>query len=905
MMKTIYRILVVSLLLAPFTVCTIGTANSSNQSQRAFDDLARCLNSKDTLDVFYLIDESGSLQQTDRDDKRAPILAASLKELTKLKENLKVNYAVGFFADRYATWSNWEKLDLSNVDERSKKLEQEVAQRDRGQATDWLLAVESAALELKKQRSKSNSCQVLIWLTDGAIDTSKAKYSEESALQELCDVTFNGLRQAKVTVLGVLLKSEEDLERLARETGEETRQSVLAKMSFMGPLVEGSGKIGVQPNTENLTCGDNPIPANFSAGALLIAENPISLAYQFLRLSSLLSGGTQAGFTGTNPGQFIIEEGVARFRIITTSPSWSLTNPSGKVVSDGPGVEVSTSSGATQITVPVTKEMYGTWKFGYKTDSNNELILFSGLQLKLDAGELIAGRTGTLSGAVLPEFGNQLVDLSIFGSSKITAQEVLGDGSISPPRSARISEKNKFVLENYTPSPDQGQVEIRVVLEVSTKSGLALAPVSASRTLAVRLPDNYPSVANSPISFSTLKGVRGKAEGEAVFKGPSVGSGKVCLGNPQVVNDSVDRKSTYEWNFISSDLKNNCITLAQKEEKRIGIEVSNKVPANSEMVAELPATYYSDSEGREFTLNVPMMVTTETNALGIPVAIFLTILGFLLPMLAIYLMMLLSTKIALGNSMQRGQWNVRVDSLKGITGPNGESIQPIAEDFKFISDTHDSRKFSDSLGDVYAKVSKLVFPSPWFELHASPGTRVVTMIAGPVRAIKRFDSGAISPVRGNIHDIWALSFKDEDLRSLGAKTSIPAQLVIFKRNNLANKNQFMEKFLQVTTTAGIWGRVVSLSEKVLLENVSEKKHLRKNKNEDISTSSKSTSNMETTALPPPPPLPGMPANPPTSTPPFIPGLSNSPTPPSGRPGGTLPPPPPGSGGGLPPKPPGA
>ena len=68
----------------------------SADGKRAFDDLARCLNSKGALDVFYLIDESASLKATDSENKRAEILKSSLIQLSTLREDLKVQYAVGF-----------------------------------------------------------------------------------------------------------------------------------------------------------------------------------------------------------------------------------------------------------------------------------------------------------------------------------------------------------------------------------------------------------------------------------------------------------------------------------------------------------------------------------------------------------------------------------------------------------------------------------------------------------------------------------------------------------------------------------------------------------------------------------------------------------------------------------------
>ena len=144
----------------------------SSDGKRAFDDLARCLNSNDKLDVFYLIDESASLKDTDGSNKRAEILKSSLVQLSSLREDLEVNYAVGFFSDNYKTWKAWSKIDSKSAQAAADKLEQKVKTSNTGLSTDWKKGIENAARELAAQRQKTNACQVLIWLTDGGLDLS-------------------------------------------------------------------------------------------------------------------------------------------------------------------------------------------------------------------------------------------------------------------------------------------------------------------------------------------------------------------------------------------------------------------------------------------------------------------------------------------------------------------------------------------------------------------------------------------------------------------------------------------------------------------------------------------------------------------------------------------------------------
>ena len=801
--------------------------------KRAFDDLARCLNSKDALDVFYLIDESASLKDTDSENKRAEILESSLIQLSTLREGLKVQYAVGFFGDTYNTWKNWSTVDPKSIESAAADLERKIRESNKGQSTNWQLGIESAATELSNQRKKSNACQALIWLTDGGLDLSTGAPGEKpvqanpkniKAFQSLCDNTSNSLRQAKVTVLGVLLKNEKDLSKQSADR----RKNMEQAMDLLLPIVEGTGSINLG-KTQQQTCGQTPIPPNYAAGALLEAEDPIALAFQFLKLGSYTAGGTRAELIGGNPANFLIEPGIARFRIITTSPNWKLTNPQGSVVTAGSEATVIKSAGATQITVLVKPSMYGTWNFAFEDGSSNELVLFSGLDLKLDKGELIAGIAGKVSGEIVSEFAGQPVNLSAYSSATVSVQEILGSGKTNPMRIAGLA-GNEFELENFTVSPNQGQVELRVTLEVSTKSGITLAPVSISRILDVRLPDNYPSLANSPIKFDTpINGSKGKAQGSAVFNGPKSGNGKICIiSQPSYVNDVIDRSATYEWikpvGLDSAD----CLLLSQGETKKIDFAVKNSTPADAQVQAELPVIYYSDSEvGKQFTLNAPLEFETLSPKVGESfIKALLLFLGIALPLALIYLLTWATTKIALGQNVQRASWPIKVDSLKGVLLSDGSALTPKPEDYKYIPDRPDSRRYSEIIGDLSAKVSKLVFPPPWFEMKAREGARLVTMVAPPASLNSRFASGSIAPIHGNIDSVWAIEILDKDLTSLGAATSIPGNLVIYKRNNLANKNQFMERFMKVSTTPGIWNQIVSLIPKVQAE-------LAKNQNKKV------------------------------------------------------------------------
>ena len=91
-MRKVLSALAISFSLFASTFTFVGSAAAaetgdlSSVGTRAFDDLTRCINSTQKLDIYYLIDESGSLKSTDPSDTRAEILASSLRTLGAFKD---------------------------------------------------------------------------------------------------------------------------------------------------------------------------------------------------------------------------------------------------------------------------------------------------------------------------------------------------------------------------------------------------------------------------------------------------------------------------------------------------------------------------------------------------------------------------------------------------------------------------------------------------------------------------------------------------------------------------------------------------------------------------------------------------------------------------------------------------
>lgn len=821
-MKKILR-----LFLAVFILSTSFVSPSFADLERSFSDLTRCINTKKALDVYYLIDESGSLKRTDPTDERANILATSLRTLGGFKDDVSINYAVGFFGDDLRPWKNWTKVNPSTLDTESKQLAAQIRASNGDNDTNWLAGINGAKKKLQEQRSVSDACQALIWLTDGGIWIGQQEPNQKQidqlatdrAVEELCSNVFQSLRQANVSVFGVLLKNDQAINKVK----EPDRSQTLAGMEYMRSLVEGKGTLNDE-NLGNRRCGTVPVPPNYSAGGLLIAQDPVGLALKFLELTTIIEGGSPGDISAGDPADFEIEPGVRKFRILTTAKKWTLTSPDGQSFSNTqPAGIAQQTSGVNQLTVDVKSSQIGKWKF--KNDGTiNKLLLFSGLAIDLQPTQLVAGAKGRISGAISSENGEP-VDLNVYGSTKLTVEEVLGSGRSTDLGLPTLNSSGSFELSEFTPSPNQSSLEIRVTFRATTKKGVELAPVSISTSLTVNLPADYPTVMNSPIRLSNLVG-NGEAKGIVELSGPQSGIGKVCFEKStnngiSILSDSVDRSNSYKWTLDTAALDpSGCLALAQQEKKAIAISVKNSTGADSEVTAEIPLTFKSDKPGKsDFKLSAPIEFTSEIKRVGGTwIKAFLFLVGIGLPLLFSYLLTWATTKIAIGNRIQRAEYPVAVNATRGIVASDGSALSaPVATDFRNLPEQVDTRKYQDQVGTMRAKVSKLVFRDPWFEVAASAGTRVLTFpkVApgrgkSAAKLRKRFTAGDIAPMGGNLADFWALSIKEPDLLSGKASGTVPARLVVFKRNDIKDTNQHIKRMTEILATPGVWTAISML-----------------------------------------------------------------------------------------------
>lgn len=119
------------------------------------------------LQVLLLIDQSGSLQQTDPDDQRITGARAVVRSYAALADQVRqIEFQVAGFGEDYRP-GEWEFLNQDTLGDFLERVES-VGSVDDQDHTDYVYALDGASKAFSD--SPSVTCQILFWFTDGQHD---------------------------------------------------------------------------------------------------------------------------------------------------------------------------------------------------------------------------------------------------------------------------------------------------------------------------------------------------------------------------------------------------------------------------------------------------------------------------------------------------------------------------------------------------------------------------------------------------------------------------------------------------------------------------------------------------------------------------------------------------------------
>lgn len=768
------------------------------------DDLRECLaQNGSVLNVYYLIDNSGSMAQTDPGVVRADLLANSLRELATLRDDISVSFAAGHFSTGFSALIPWTALDAGNVDAQVQAFED----RMRGTAvqawTNWLVAIEQAQAQLAAQNAVAPGCQALIWLTDGAIDLGRGPAANDSAVNALCGElirpngaapapgsrgAFAELRQAGVSVFGVLY-----LEGAVNEYA-----------GVMHPLVEGQHN-GVR-------CGGEE-PAESSRGVYLHATSVDDLAVVFMQLGALVGGGTESPFGAD--GAFEVDPGIASFSIVTTGSDWRLESPAGRVytAADAGDLDVAPAANAARITSPILHpDDAGTWTWS-SSSSADTLYFASGLRMQLDEpGTFLAGADNELSGRIIRDRA-PAISLDAYNFSPLELSVVTVDGEeIVPVDDVEFSRETGEFTFHYRATNASGHIELQARLSdiVTVPSRTPVADIAARQQVLVTLSTNYPTIAPVPVSLGELSGADGLARGTFTIAAPAdQTAGSVCFPGgltPTVTNDAADRADTWVW---THDIATECVELAPGESVDVELTAANVVAANSDVSAHFRVQYLTASgETIEGSVPVAFASTRPVNAVAFgALAIALLAAGLLLPLAMLWLFGWWFARVNRGKNLYRASVPVRVTPDGTVTAADDSPLVSLPwgiEQFRFHRVEDDSRRFNDpELGEISARMPLNPFGNPWYQLEPKASVRLIGPQGTlPAKLESRRAAGRLLGIPGDLGRVWAIAISEAALA--GDPTEpFSAQLVAYLRTPSADAETFTNRIASIASDPSI------------------------------------------------------------------------------------------------------
>lgn len=857
-------VLLLGVAAAPVLAAKSPGVQISEVGQRAFKDLSTCLTSgkSQSLDVFYLVDSSGSLSYTDEKEVRKTVLENSVSQLRNFaNQGVKVSFAAALFSDSVKPVQSWVELKgESSFDRAVGVVTSKVNNDNVGGYTDWEEGLKFASDSLSK-RSKLN-CKMLVWLTDGGINPTGYSVDTLASLKRLChpDISstnlknkkgkygiFNTLRKQQVSIFGVLYQNDKStLEKFESDydggdknfTPDERLELEHYLMSYMVPLVEGSGQIeksdvasdeGLPPGGY-LECA--PVdevgfaPAGQPNGAFLRAQDPVTLAFQFLKMQAVLAGGTGNQIVD---GKFDVPNGTASFRVLTTSSKWRLVGPDGSDVDvkagakTGRNLQVAKSAGVYQLDYRVGDDpnLLGQWRFD-APKGESALYLFSGLTMVLDrdrTSQVVSERPNTLTGQVVrtKEFADVTVDLDVFDQHNLTLSTTGANGKLQKVEGLdpTVNSDGTFKVEGYTPPAGDEKAVLWLTLELGGK----FDPVTSKFEVDVVAKSDIATVQNSVVKLSRLEGPDGKATGTLLVNGPtSVGSSTFCIDSQPLRTTDVQtaaqkhpRDDKFEWAFTSKAASVDgslCFEIPRGEVVEIDVTATNPIQADSHVVS----IRASESTSGAATLNENLQFEFDSAAKSDPfvemmVIIGLLLVGLLLPLGLLYLLNWLTTKFLPLEQTVRAEYPVQI--LNGATAKivdkDGSPIRVEANDFKFLPDSPASRSQAAGVhGTSVAKVAKFPLLPSWFEHEATVGNRVVSLYAESGKSPSHFRDGKATEVSPNLATNWFLSIPDAEF-SKASGENMNGTLVVASR--MGSLPSYQSHVQAVSSKPGLQSRI--------------------------------------------------------------------------------------------------
>lgn len=765
----------------------------------ALRELGTCVASSNELLVLFLIDESGSLRETDPQASRVTAIQSALSSLHSLSDRpeaaaaprVEVKFA-SFGLDYRSRNDEWVVLDGETSDFLSRAAGA-FESLTGGFDTDYVLALEGAQRELTTRVAELTEaggeapCQLLLWFTDGRFDVAKrdtderrSSFGEEKPwapgvsirtdddVRRVLDVgrrrlcggrgvdrpVVDALRSDGVTTLAIALSAQlrrSDqvfLEALAAgdaggttcgETGERAVGEYLPADSLNQLIAEFNGAIEDLEGTE--VPSDGPL--------VPCADEP---APECSRSFELTAGLRQFNLLGLADGRDLV--------VALTSPTgetmqipspedgsrslsdvdleWEWLDDSVLSLQGRLGVESSAWAG--EWTVSFLDPT------GEATVVDSQIYLYGNLRPAVPGDTAVTlGETTEIPISVRAEDGTPSVPDELIESVGLTA--TIDSDTASEPVEVVDQGGGEF-LALYEPPDDLSdrEVDAVVTLDVTTASGFALDPVVRQFTLPVRIPPVYPSVKETSLNLGSIQGTDAATARLEVLASP-LSDGCIWLEEANIVDvpDGVQSIRTE----TDAEGEGDCLSVPEGEDQTLTIRFRPDEAGDGRVRGSVQLMVSSEREGasRPIDLDLQFSMTEPPISCFFCVLLALLVPGVLIPLAVLWFMKRSSAKFAPPGRHRAGGVDVSVTDTGVITRRDGSPLALRGADAP-----------TAIVGlEMHERVREFAWPDAGLSFEARTGWNVFTppdAIGGPtaVPSNRRFAAGQTSASVGRVID---------------------------------------------------------------------------------------------------------------------------------------------------------
>lgn len=721
---------------------TASTTQLTPAGAEGLAQIATCLRSNPNLVTLLVVDESGSLQDTDPDNRRAEILADFVLSLASLsgQETPQGARNVQFAANTFSIGSQplipWTTLTPDNAQRISSQLRDEIPSLNQGQGTDYEAAIKGARGSISEGVAQVDSqvppCKLVVWFTDGVLSVGDEAANAESA-DLLCavDGPVNALRKEQIHLISVLLFDRATLDQF----DEPSRETLKSGIGLLQATAEGTGGTGKYETT----CGKVPVPDDYAKGAFF-EGNLDALAGQFGKAIAQGIGGTPVPDLAGSPVAFTIEPGFTSFWVTALAPDgFTLASPAGDSLGGAPGsgggsvagsqAEVTWSGDTFTAKIPVGQSGYGQWtltRLGMSDEVG--VYLFSDYRLTVDPVELIAGEPANVSGQVTTASGDP-ADLTGFSAADLSVTQVI-DGQKVDPIPFDLDLATGTFSGTFTPETTSTEVRFDLTLALTTKSGFPLAPLTTTFVQQVKLPGAYPQLAPAALDLGSVQN-RGDTSASALqIAGSADGPTTVCVQG--IILDSTLPDAQVS---ITSNPAGGCLDVPQAGSATIdvsallgsGVADGGQVSGAIELtVTNAPTADLPETQERSVQVPFTLQVLPIGPVLWVP--FLLTAIGILVPLLVLWFVNWRAARLRLdGIMMARIPVQVPVGA-GGIPRRRDGRPGPLLayEDLAFTPAPPRARSWQPGTETLRARTPWNPFGSVVAQVLASPGDVVIS-----------------------------------------------------------------------------------------------------------------------------------------------------------------------------------